>query len=206
MEEVKILKLVLSNKKYKVYTNIETVILTEDIIVNNKVLKDSTFSLDKWNEIKNSNNESLLYEKTLKFIDYKPRTKKEIENYLTKNLIDISIINRIINKLMKIKYIDDDRYSKNFILESMKKCIGPIIIKNKLDALGIDKDVYSEYLSEYDLEKEYSNAEIIVNNYLKQISKYPVLKQKQLIYNKLLRCGYSYDICNKIIYNLKLND
>ena len=206
MADVKISKIVLKGRKYKVYTNIDYVIFTEDIIVKYKVLKDRTFSLEQWEHIKNSNEESLLFDKVLNFIDFKPRTKKEVEIYLNNNLVDINKLDNIIEELIKMKYIDDDRYAENYILECIRKHIGPILIQNKLEMLGITKDIYSKYFGKYDKVIEYENAETIANNYLKQISKYPQLKQKQLLYNKLLRSGYGYDICNKILNTLKLNN
>lgn len=208
MEEVKILRVELKGKKYLVYTSCDddAVSLTEDIIVYNKVLKNAIFTKEIWEKIKSENNESTLYNKVLHYIDYKPRTEKEIREYLKKLDTSLYVINNIISKLNNIKYLDDDRYAKDYILEGIRNFKGPSLIYQKLDELGIKKETLNKYLGLYDKDIEYENALNIATKYLKQVSSHPSKKQRELIYSKLVRSGYSYDICSKVINALEYSE
>ncbi len=208
MEEVKILKVELKRNKYLVYSSIdeEPIILTEDSIVNNKVLKGKIFTIEEWDMIKNGNEESILFDKVLNYIDYKPRTKKEIKDYLKKKDVSIDSINNIIDRLIKIRFLDDERYAKDFINEAIRNYKGPIIITHQLDELGIEKNIINKYLVEYTKEIEYNNALVVGSKYQKTVKNHPEKKQRELIYSKLLRAGYSYEISNKVINTLEYED
>ena len=56
--------------KYEVFTSVDEkgIIFTEEEIVINRIIKGVTFTKEKWEEIKNKHEQSLLYEKALKYI------------------------------------------------------------------------------------------------------------------------------------------
>ena len=58
--------------------------------------------------------EGILLDKTLKYIDYKPRTKKEVIDYLEEHNATVSNIKNIVKKLTEINFIDDDRYTYSY--------------------------------------------------------------------------------------------
>ena len=115
-------KVVLKGKKYLVYINDEDegISFTEDQIVNNRIVKGNSFYEKDWKKIIKSLDEGILLDKTLKYIDYKPRTKKEVIDYLEEHNATISNIKNIVKKLTEISFIDDDRYACIFIEEEIR--------------------------------------------------------------------------------------
>ena len=123
MDEYIVKKVTKKGKKYLVeISNIEEeLVLSEDLIVEYRIIVGTIFDKKTFNKIKKSEKEVLYYNKVLHFIDFKPRTKKEVEEYLKKLEVPLEQIGLIIKKLIKIAYIDDERYTKSYVLESIRK-------------------------------------------------------------------------------------
>ena len=116
MEEklVWIEKVVKKGKNYLVYIKDEENPLTfnEDQIVNNRIIKGNSFLKKDWKKITDSLDQGMVLDKTMKYIDYKVRTVKEIEDYLDEKGYDETFIIKIVKQLKQLKFLDDDRYTK----------------------------------------------------------------------------------------------
>ena len=109
-----------------------------------------------------------------------------------------NIIESIIIKLEKNKFIDDDRYSstkilslsnsgksKNFIFNYLiKKGVGKSIIENNLNLIKLNNDNW-----------ELNSAKIFAKK--KKLLEKDQSYEKNLA--KMARAGFSYDICKKIL-------
>ena len=92
----------LRNGKYKVYLDNDDIItLYEDVILNNNLLLNK--NIGDIDSILNDNNEYDVYNKSIKYISTKMRSKKDINTYLSK-YYDNEIVNRTIDKLLKNGY------------------------------------------------------------------------------------------------------
>lgn len=204
MSDVKILRVEQKGKKYLVYAsdNIEPITFTEDGIVNNRIIKNAVFDEKVWKKIVKSKDQLLMFDKVLHYIDYKPRTKKEIYNYLKEKEVNIKEADKIVKQLLAINYLDDDKYAKQYIEEAIKNKKGPILVRFELQKLGIEEVTINKYLINYTYELEYDNAIAIAIKYQKQNTSYPGKKQRELIYQKLVRSGFGNDIINKVVNNL----
>lgn len=198
-------KVVAKGKKYLVYINDETegISFTEEAIVNNRIIKGNSFYEKDWKKIVNSLDESLLFDKVLKYIDYKPRTKKEIIDYLEEHNATANSIKNIVKKLISIKFIDDDRYARIFIEEEMRHQKGPNAIRHVLLTKGIEEDIISKYLEQYSYDFLYDNAFDMGIKTLKTVIGLPVSKQKESVYTRLYRMGYDYSIINRVLSELE---
>ena len=207
IHEYKVSKIRVKNKKYYIsfdqYEN--EIILTEDQMVEFRIIVGHTFSSKEFH-IKNSEKMSLYYNKVLHYIDFKPRSKKEVYNYLLNLDVDEKSINEIIQKLIKIQYLDDERYAQSYILELIRKSKGRLYILQNLLNKGIDQDLIQKYLNEYSFDEEKKNALKIVNKFISSIQKNPIKKQKMQITNKLLQEGYSFDIINYVLGEIEWTD
>lgn len=194
--------------KYLVYTSIddEPLTLTEDAIVNNRIIKGTSFYPKDWKKIKESLDENILFDACLHFIDFKPRTSGEVREYLEKKQTDEAVINRIIKKLEKIKMLDDDRYLTLFIENELRKEMGPKAIAYSLINKGIDQDKIEAELLKIDEETFYNNAFHVATSTLKTVTGLPRNKQKETIYSRLLRMGYHSNTVNKVLNNISYSD
>ena len=151
-----------------------------------KLLKYAIDYLSKYDSSKN-NLVSVLKRKILRL---------NIKNFEKKKLIDI--IESIILKLEKNKFIDDDRYSstkifslsnsgrsKNFIFNYLiKKGVGKSQIQKNLNLMKQDNDNW-----------ELESAQIFAKK--KKLFEKNESYEKKLA--KMARAGFSYDICKKIL-------
>ena len=210
MEEklVWIEKVVKKGKNYLVYIKDEENPLTfnEDQIVNNRIIKGNSFLKKDWKKITDSLDQGMVLDKTMKYIDYKVRTVKEIEDYLDEKGYDETFIIKIVKQLKQLKFLDDDRYTKIYLEEAIKNQKGPVYIKHDLMTRGIDNDTILKYLSTYDEELIYDNALDMATKTLKTLKGLPIKKQKESIMNRLLRMGYEYTTVNKVLNVIEYNE
>lgn len=196
----------LGNSKYKVIINYEEYTLYEDIILKYDLLiKDvNEKDLAKFLE---ENKRFEAYYVALKYIKTKLRTRKEIEEYLSKKDYNDFDIDYAVARLEQEKYIDERVYAKSYILDAINlKNIGPNKIVMELTNLGIDKNIVLDELSIFtnyiEEEKVYKYIEkSIKNNHNK--SSY-ILKNK--IKQNLINLGYNPNIINKYLNEYNIDD
>ena len=151
-----------------------------------KLLKYAVDYLSKYDSSKN-NLASVLKRKILRL---------NVTKFEKKKLIDI--IERIILKLEKNKFIDDDRYSSTKILSLSNSGRSKNFIFNYLIKKGVSK---SQIQSNLNLMKqdndnwELESAKIFVKK--KKLLEKNESYEKKLA--KMARAGFSYDICKKIL-------
>ena len=188
--------------KYRIYfVNGEIIDTYDNVITANELLLKKEIDLNLYNKI---NNETTLEENFIackKYIDYRLRSTKEIKDYLKKKNISDNNIELIIDKLTKLKYLDDDNFCKSFINDKLKftnKGTYQIIDelkKNNINSSIIDK--YSCLIND-----DIMNERIIklINKSLK--NKKDISKLRNKLYNNLVRLGYPIDL---VITNLNNN-
>lgn len=85
------------------------------------------------------------YTKALRFLSFRPRSEKEISDYLIKKKVDISLINSIVEKLKLQKFLNDVEFAKWWINQRTEfKPKSLRLIKLELKQKGIDKDLLDE--------------------------------------------------------------
>ena len=151
-----------------------------------KLLKYAVYYLSKYDSSKN-NLVNVLKRKILRL---------NITNFEKKKLIDI--IQSIILKLEKNKFIDDDRYSATKILSLSNSGKSTNFIFNYLLKKGVNKSQIQNNLNL--MQRDNDDWEL---NSAKIFAKKKKLLEKDQSYEKNLakmaRAGFSYDICKKIL-------
>ena len=151
-----------------------------------KLLKYAVDYLSKYDSSKN-NLVSVLKRKILRL---------NVTNFEKKKLIDI--IENIILKLEKNKFIDDDRYSSTKIVSLSNSGRSKNFIFNYLIKKGVSK---SQIQNNFNLMQQDNNNWELES--AKIFTKKKKLLEKNESYEKKLakmaRAGFSYDICKKIL-------
>ena len=151
-----------------------------------KLLKYAVDYLSKYDSSKN-NLANVLKRKILRL---------NVTNFEKKKLIDI--IESIILKLEKNKFIDDDRYSSTKILSLSNSGKSKNFIFNYLIKKGVNKTQIQNNLNL--MQQDNDNWEL---NSAKIFAKKKKLLENDQSYEKNLakmaRAGFSYDICKKIL-------
>ncbi|MBI2587417.1 RecX family transcriptional regulator [Candidatus Amesbacteria bacterium] len=99
-----------------------------------------------------------LLDQSLKFLSYRPRSKKEVETFLRKKTKDDTLINQTITKLEAAKLINDEEFGR-WVIESRSRSRprGIRLLKQELKQKGVDTDINVDEveLAEKALEKKH---------------------------------------------------
>lgn len=191
---MKILKYIKkSNGNYQVVLdNNKKLELNENVIVKYNLLYKKDIDEDLLNEIISENNKYGIYNKCIKYIGVRIRSINEIREYLKKNKIDLELSNKIIDKLVANKLLDDSMFAKAFINDKFNfTTMGPYRIKQELKKHKIDDDIIDKYI--YDIDEDKIDEKI--NKQILKIDKASKNKNnlKNKVYSKLIALGYSSD-------------
>lgn len=201
---MKIEKYELTKKnKYNVYlSNGEVITLDERVITENELLLKKEIDINLYNKV---NRESRIYELvdiSIKYISVRLRSIKEIKDYLNKKEEDENTINEVINKLIKLGYLDDDRFTKAFIKDKLNfTSMGDYKIKMELQRLGVSYEIIEENISLIDDNILEEKIHKIIEKDLKTNKKYSGINLKNKIYNHLVAAGYTKEKVISILNN-----
>lgn len=200
MEIIKYIKL--SSGKYKVlFNNKKELILYESVIIDTNLLYKKEITSEEYNNLVSLNNYQDIYNKVIKYIGIRLRSKKEITDYLKKMDLSIEVVDDILNKLISNKYIDDERFSQAYIKDKYNfSNNGPYKIINELVKLGIDKDIAYTYTFDIIINEE-EKINKLINKYVKSDKKHDWYYLRNKIYNNLINLGYSKEIVISILNN-----
>ena len=180
----------LSNNKYKlVFINNDSLILYEDVILDNNILFKKDIDDELLNKIIQDNKYYEVYNKALKYVLTKMRSIYEVKIYLDKYDVSEFDKGKIINKLKDINLLNDTLYTEAYVSDKIHLTNdGPIKIKSDLLNKKVDENIIDLELSKYD--KEVFNEKIKKIISKKKNTKYSnyIFKQKVNIY--LINLGY----------------
>lgn len=131
----------------------------------------------------------------LRILSRQSLTTDEAKFRLYKRGVQPSICSQVVEMLSD--YFDDASYLTYFIDRQLEKGCGPKIIEQKLKAKGISPDKIENALQNISEEAEKKS----LDKFFKKISsKEPItFKERQKIFTKLLRKGFSSDIVSKYL-------
>ena len=161
-------------------------ILLKMSLIEGRVLSDSDINL-----FKSSTDYFKVRNMALALLDYRMRSKKELELKLIKKGNNKNMIAKVIEDLEKKDWIDDEKFCLAFGKDQINRnSIGPIALKYKLrehvDSLSLIEEISERIYSEINIE----------NIIMKILVKYPPGKIKQeealkrKIINRLKRKGH----------------
>ena len=192
----------LASGKYKVlFDNKKELILYESVIIDTNLLYKKEITNEEYNNLVSLNNYQDIYNKVIKYIGIRLRSKKEITDYLKKMDLSTEVVDDILNKLITNKYIDDERFSQAYIKDKYNfSNNGPYKIINELVKLGIDKDMAYTYTFDI-ITNEEEKINKLINKYVKSDKKHDWYYLRNKIYNNLINLGYSKEIVINILNN-----
>jgi|SRR3990167_8073039 len=147
------------------------------------------------------------YNLTLRFLSFRPRSKKEIKEYLSRKKVDEEVVNKIIQKLEEFNFLNDEEFAKWLIEQRTKfKPRSLRLIKLELKQKGISLDIIEDQIlsiwQAQDKNEKIDDLEIAKRVIEPKIHKYKNLPKHE-IYRKLgsflARRGFSYDIIKQSI-------
>lgn len=197
----------MANNKYKIYFEDGDILDTYDeVIINNNLLYKKELDTELYGKILEENKYYEVYNKCVKMLSQKLRSKKEVEDYLIKNEVNKKDLDSIINKLSNIGLINDKVYVKAYINDKINfSNAGPLKIEKELLDNNIDINIIKEELDKID-------NEILQNKVSKYIEKKAKTNKHSLYYFKekmltdLLNMGYHKDMILEYLDNIEIKN
>ena len=202
----KISKIKKNNNKYTIIlSDNSSLSFYSDTLIKYNLLKPREISDKELEEIINYNNFIDAYNKALKYISFKVRTKKEIKDKLSNYNKDI--VDDVIKKLDELGFLDERMYVEAFVNDEINLGNkGPIYIKSRLEKLNLDSNLVDEVISNIDKDVWVSKVRKIVD---KKININRKLSKERLflkIKNDLIIMGHNKDIINEVLKNTYIEE
>lgn len=140
-----------------------------------------------------------------KFLSYRPRSIKEIEDRLKRKDYSSKVILEVIKSLKRLKFLNDKEFAKMWMENRIRtRPMGRYRLKQELIQKGIDRDLIEKTLSDYREEEEIELAKELTQRKLKRsyrsLNRLPAQRR---LYGFLQRRGFSYDIIQEIMKELR---
>lgn len=121
-------------------------------VVDLKIKVGRMISDSEFEEFKRASEFGKLYQRALEWVLVRPRSEKEVRDYLYKKIfekkLDKKYIGLVIEKLRAKKYLDDYRFSEYYVENRfLKKGISKKRLQMELFKKGIKKEIVEEVLS-----------------------------------------------------------
>lgn len=201
---MKIEKYELTKKnKYNVYlSNGEVITLDERVITENELLLKKEIDINLYNKITKESRMYELIDIAIKYISIRLRSIKEIKEYLKKKETDTELIEVSVEKLIKLGYLNDDRFTKAFIKDKLNfTSMGDYKIKMELQKLGVSYEIIENNISLIDDNIIEEKIKKLIEKDIRTNKKYSGINLKNKIYNHLVSSGYTKEKVISILNN-----
>lgn len=143
-----------------------------------------------------------LLNRTYNFLSYRPRSEKEVRDYLKKKKADNLITERIIQSLKLSKFLDDNEFTKWWIEQRSKiKPKALRVIRLELKQKGIGKDLIDRILEEKDFEfvSEYDKAVSLAQKKADRLKNEDPKKRYEKLARFLASKGFDWETIKEVI-------
>ena len=141
-----------------------------------------------------------IYQKALRFLSFRPRSEKEVRNYLIRKTKKIKDVQLLIKELKRENLINDSEFADWWIKQRLDyNHKGPKIIKIELLGKGLDKELVEDKISSVTNKKIEKSA--LFNIRIKS-GKYLNLQkrvQKVKLIKLLLAKGFEYEVSKRLV-------
>lgn len=154
------------------------------------------------NLIKNKSERTKAFNKVLNYATVRPRSEKEVNDYLKRKKISELIHLYIVKKLRKLKLLDDFEFARWWV--EQRQSFSPRskrILTNELRAKGIDSHIIADVLEGAEID-EVKIAKDLIESKSYKWERYDENERKQKITQYLTGKGFSWDIVKSVISKL----
>ena len=122
--------------------------LYDDVIVKYNLLVNKKFDDKFFEDVRNYNDSLDAYYLSIKYLNTKMRSEKELKKYLAKKNISQEHIESTIKRLNSEGYLNHEKYIKSYINDAYNFTNnGPLKIKSSLKDLGFKEEEITPYLN-----------------------------------------------------------
>lgn len=137
-----------------------------------------------------------------RYLGIRNRSEKEIRDYLSKKKADHEIIEVIVEKLTKQKFLDDEVFARGWVNQRARlRPKGKNALKFELSQKGIAKELIETILAEENEDRpdELTQAKNLIVSRMEKLKGAPRQEIYQKVGGFLARRGYNWDTIKKAI-------
>ncbi len=194
VEELKRLK----GNNYSIVVNNESYIFDEEIILKYRLVKGKEVTKEILEEAREKNSIMEFYHKAMDYsIRYNKGRGQTVSYLIDKGLASVEA-NKIADRLVQNKIIDDKALVDGHIASLLRRKYGRLYIKEKLKEQGFSNDLIADALININMDTYYENMNILYNEALKRYKGEPYIiraKAKKYVLSK----GYSYEDLSNLL-------
>ncbi len=150
----------------------------------------------------------ILVNSALRFVSYRPRSEKELTDFLSKKLVKWKVsgsvlIQKVIKRMQELGYVDDSKFVSWWIDQRSEfRPKGKRLLTLELLRKGIPRQTIEEAFSGRSVEtpfNELEGAQKAIKKKLVLWARLPTIEYKKKLYTFLAQRGFSSDTIEKII-------
>ena len=189
--------------KYNVYlSNGEVITLDERTITENELLLKKEIDRELYDKVIRESKIYELMDIAIKYISVRLRSIKEIKEYLKKKDGEEDLIDTAVTKLIKLGYLDDDRFAKAFIKDKLNfTSMGDYKIKMELERLGVSYEIIENNISLIDESILEEKIKKQIEKDIRTNKKHTGQMLKNKIYTHLVSSGFSKEKVIRVLNN-----
>lgn len=197
----------MSKGRYKLTLDNTELILYEDVILKNNLLRTSNINLELLEKVMNENIYYEIYNMALTYIEIKMRTSKEIKDYLNKKNFNTKLIDEVLDRLNKEGYLNEEKYIDAFVNDKVNLTNwGPYKIKKSLLDLELDETLINNKLNTINENVWNDKITKIINKKLNSLKNKSTYMVKNKLKIDLYNLGYDNNLIEENLNNLTLNN
>ena len=196
---MKVVKIVKNGTFYKIKTDDGNNYVIHDTVAYSFGLNKKNIEIthDKFNMALKANIPYEAFHKALKYLN-NSKSKAEVKKYLS-NFYELSVVEETIEKLEKLKFIDDLKYVELTVGVLSRKGFGKYQIIEKLKEKKISDEFIEIALEEYSEEDELINCEKLLLKYLQTVKNESRMSLRKKVVSYLSQKGFSNEIITTTI-------
>lgn len=172
-----------------------------EILVSGGLKIGDEISEAEFNEIKERSNHQKIFDKALNFLSFRPRSEKELKDYLTKKKIDEEEIGAVIKKLKERDYLNEKEFARWWI--EQRQTFRPKarrVLELELRQKGIAQDLIVELLnSSMTKDTEFKMAQKLAGKKAVSFKNLSPQEFKQKLGGYLARRGFDWETIKRVV-------
>lgn len=156
----------------------------------------------KLKSLKEQDSQDKAHDQVLRFLSYRPRSEKEVKDYLQKKKKGVKTISGVTRRLKEQRLIDDTAFARWWLEQRIQfRPKGKRLLWLELRKKGVDPEVIDGVLAGYS--QELSLAQKLAQKKLKTYRHLDPLEFRQKMTGFLARRGFDWGVIKKALEELK---
>ncbi len=152
-------------------------------------------------ELKSQDAREKAYNQALSYLEYRPRSRAEIERYLAGKKLDEVVVHDVVERLTRAGLLDDDEFARFWVENRQQfRPRGRMALRYELRLKGLNEETISSALGDVDEEESAYN---LARAQAQRQSNLAPQELRRKLGQYLTRRGYSYSVIGAVFQRLE---